>query len=124
VQLPSLRFREFPERGFVVWYAVTAGIGAWTIHLVGLVALTEYSYDVPGAIWWMHITTILTGLATLLAIGLSYYMFRWGGPDPERPTIQGRVRFLGELGLAIGVINLALIVLEEVYLNVLHGVRY
>lgn len=121
---PSLRLREFPERGLLVWYAVTAPIGAWTVHLVGLVTLTRYSYNVSGAIWWMHIITIVTGSATLLAMYLSFLMMRWGGKGEHRGDIGGRVRFLGELGMIIGVINLALIVLEEVYLNVLHGVRY
>lgn len=124
VSLPSLRLREFPERGFLVWYAVTAPIGAWTVHLLGLVMLTRYSDNVPGAIWWMHIITIVTGTAALLAMALSYSMMRWAGPGEDRSDLAGRVRFLGELGMIIGVINLALIVLEEVYLNVLHGVHY
>ncbi|HZR12945.1 MAG TPA: hypothetical protein VFC33_06795 [Acidimicrobiia bacterium] len=124
MSIPSLRVREFPERGVLVWYALTAPIGAWTVHLVGLTALTKYSDNVPGAIWWLHIITIVTGLVTLSAMYLSFLMMRWGGRGEDRPDLAGRVRFLGELGMIIGIANLALIVLEEVYVNVLHGVRY
>jgi hypothetical protein len=121
MSLPSLRLREFPERGFAVWYALSAPIVAWMVHLTALAALTGYSYDHRGGTFWMHVTTALTAAATVVAMFLSYRMIRRAGATEDDPSRGGRMRFLGELGLAIGAINLALIVLEEVYLDVLHG---
>ncbi|HEY7135749.1 MAG TPA: hypothetical protein VIB48_11840 [Acidimicrobiia bacterium] len=121
MSLPSLRLRHFPERGFAVWYAVSAPIAAWMVHLTALAALTAYSYDHRGGTIWMHLVTGITGAATVVAMVLSYLMIRGADATEEDPSRGGRMRFLGELGLLIGVVNLALIVLEEVYLDVLHG---
>jgi hypothetical protein len=121
MSLPSLRLREFPERGFAVWYAVSAPIAAWAVHLTALAALVEFSYDHRGGTFWMHLTTAITGTATVIAMALSYVMVRRAGATEDDPGRGGRIRFLGELGLVIGVVNLALIALEEIYLDVLHG---
>ena len=123
MSLPSLRLREFPHRGFAVWYALVAPILAWTAHLVVLASLVGYSYEAKGVTIWMHITTAVTLAATLLALFLAWRMVRHAREYNESdPGPEGRVRFLGELAVLIGVINLVLIVLEEVYLDVLHGV--
>jgi amino acid permease len=121
MSLPSLRLREFPERGFAVWYAVSAPIAAWAVHLTALAALVEYSYDHRGGTFWMHLITGITGTVTVVAMVLSYLMIRRAGATEDEPSRGGRIRFLGELGLVIGIVNLALIVLEEIYLDVLHG---
>jgi hypothetical protein len=123
VNLPSLRLREFPERGLAVWYALTAPILAWMAHLVVLSSLVGASYDRSGVTFWMHATTAVTAIATLVAIYLAWLMIRRSDDtDESDPGPRGRTRFLGEMALLIGVINLMLIVLEEVYLDVLHGV--
>jgi hypothetical protein len=121
---PGLRLREFPERGFLVWYALSAPILAWLVHLIALAALTQYSYNKKGGTFWMHLTTVVTMIATLVAMWLSYQMVRKAGAPESEPGPAGRTRFLGELGLMVGVVNLMLIVLEEVYLDVLHGVGH
>ena len=41
--MASLRLRAFPDRGFLVWFALTAGIIAWIVHLVAFAALVENS---------------------------------------------------------------------------------
>jgi hypothetical protein len=123
MNLPSLRLREFPERGLAVWYALTAPILAWMTHLVVLASLAGASYDRGGVTFWMHVTTAVTVIPTLVAMYLAWLMIRRAdNTDESDPGPRGRTRFLGEMALLIGVINLMLIILEEVYLDVLHGV--
>jgi hypothetical protein len=123
MNLPSLHLREFPERGLLVWYALVAPVLAWTVHLVALAALVGYSYEAKGVTVWMHVVTAVTLIPTLVAMYLAWQMIRSARDTPESdPGPRGRTRFLGELAILIGAINLMLIVLEEVYLDVLHGV--
>jgi hypothetical protein len=65
----------------------------------------------------------VTVIPTLVAMYLAWLMIRRAdNTDESDPGPRGRTRFLGEMALLIGVINLMLIILEEVYLDVLHGV--
>jgi hypothetical protein len=122
MNLPSFRARQFPERGILVWFALVAPVLAWTVHLVALAALVRYSYNEKGATFWMHLTTALTLAVTVAAIYLAWRMIQHARDVPESdPGPEGRTRFLGELALLIGAINFMLIALEEVYLDVLHG---
>jgi hypothetical protein len=60
-------------------------------------------------------------LACLLAIGLSWRLWTEGrGADDESDEPRGRTQFLGFLGLATGIINLALIGVEGVYVPILY----
>lgn len=123
MNLPSVRLREFPHRGIAVWYALVAPVLAWTAHLVVLACLVGYSYEADGVTLWMHVTTAVTLAATFLALFLAWRMIRHASEtDESDPSTEGRTRFLGEMAMLIGIINLMLIVLEEVYLDVLHGV--
>ncbi|MBV8949302.1 MAG: hypothetical protein JOZ99_00385 [Actinobacteria bacterium] len=126
MNLPSLRLREFPHRGFAVWAALVTPVLAWTAHLVVLTALATYLYEGgSGVTFWMHVTTALTLAPTLVALYLAWRMVRHASEvDESDPGPEGRTRFLGELALLIGAINLMLIVLEEVYVDVLHGVGH
>jgi hypothetical protein len=110
----SLRAREFPDRGFLVWFALTASIGAWMLHLTAFAALVEFVHD-NGYFWIFTVGNALAIAITLVAGWLSWLMYRAGADDESLGTPEGRMRFLGGLGLLINAINLLLIVLEGSY---------
>jgi hypothetical protein len=110
----SLRTREFPDRGVLVWFALTASIAAWIVHLTAFAAMVGFVRD-NGYFW---IFTVGNGLAvaiTLVAGWLSWLMYRAGADDESLGTPEGRIRFLGEMGLLVNGVNLLLILLEGSY---------
>jgi len=109
----SLRAREFPDRGVLVWLAVTAGIVAWLLHLSAFAALVEFVHD-NGYSWIFTLGNVLALAVTLAAGWLSLLLYR-AGDDEELGTPAGRMRFLGALGLLVNGINLLLILLEGSY---------
>jgi hypothetical protein len=60
---------------------------------------------------------------TAVAIGLCLRMLHRSEGDEDSDDEGGRAQFLARLGLLIGVVNFALIALEEVYLVVLGSRR-
>lgn len=108
--------------GVEVWFAVFGGIMAWAVHLVFFAAFVRYTCNVHGDLWVMHLVTAITGGATLLALFLSSRLpLRKGAAlDGESGADEHDVfGFLGHLGLILNSVNLALILLEELMLNVL-----
>jgi hypothetical protein len=106
---------------FTVWYGLLGGIAAWTIHLLFFAAWVRYSCNAKQD-WALHVVTAVTLVMTAIAIALSFRFARVDGDDPESAdTDIGRTRFLGQLGLLVGIINFLLISLEELYSIVLHS---
>jgi hypothetical protein len=118
----SLRLREFPDRGFLVWFALTAGIVAWIVHLSALAAIVEFVHD-NGYFWLFYAGNGLAVAVTLLALWLSWLVARAGSDDEESGTEAGRIRFLGLFGLLVNAINLLLIVVEGSYIYFLRTGR-
>ncbi|HEX5094419.1 MAG TPA: hypothetical protein VFX21_00335 [Acidimicrobiia bacterium] len=110
------------RNAFEVWYALLGSIAAWTIHILVLASVVQYTCNVDGALWIMHLTTVVTLAMAGAAMVLSWRLARHGRDD-ETPDEAGRNRFLGVLGLLIGAANVALILLEEVYVLAFHSVR-
>src|SRR5439155_1492254 len=110
----NLRVRDFPDRGALVWFALTAGIVAWVVHLTVFAALVEFVHD-NGFFWFFYVGNIAAVALTLLAGWLSWLLYR-AGDDEELGTPAGRMRFLGALGLAVNGINLLLILFEGTYI--------
>ena len=110
----SLRLRDFPDRDFLVWFALTAGIAAWIVHLTVFAALVEFVHD-NGFFWIFYVGNAVALLVTLGAGWLSWLLYR-AGDDEELGTPAGRMRFLGALGLLVNAINLMLILLEGSYI--------
>jgi hypothetical protein len=109
------------RRGVTVWYAAFGGVGAWTVHLVFEAAMVRWTADVHGWTWTLHAATVLCALATLAAMGLSWRLRTIAdGADEAAGDDAGQLLFLGNLGLLVGAINLALIVTEGVYAAVLY----
>jgi hypothetical protein len=104
------------RRGFEVWYAVLGGIGAWIVHLLFVVCAEHWSYLHSQYGWTLHAATVVCALATIVALVLSYRLFgAASGSDPAANDDAGQLLFLAQLGLLIGAINLALILLEGSY---------
>ena len=110
------------RRGAVVWFAVFGGVVAWTEHLLALAAITRFTCTKPGWKWAMHADTLACVAITAVATGLAYRLYRAGDPKAESDdSAAGRLAFLGVVGLALGAINLALIIVEGVYAGVLRS---
>ena len=112
------------KEAFLVWYALLGGIGAWTIHLVFFAAYVQFSCNVPGSTWLMHLVTVVTLAMTAVAMLFCVRMMRAAPEGSEESDEEGgRAQFIGRLGLMIGALNFALIALEELYLVVLNSRR-
>ena len=103
-----------------VWFAVLGGIAAWTVHLIFVASFVSYSCNVHGVTWAYHVATGVTTLITLAAMWLSWLLVKSSNEPESSPTEGGRARFLGLFGLAIGGINVILILLEGFYVPFLH----
>jgi hypothetical protein len=112
----SLRLHDFPDRGALVWFALTAGIAAWVAHLVFFASIVQFVHD-NGFFWVFYVGNVVCIAVALFALYLSWLVYRAGDDaDDEAATAQGRMRFLGLLGLAFNGVNLALIILEGSYI--------
>jgi hypothetical protein len=107
--------RAFPDHGFLVWFALSAGIVAWIVHLSAFAAVVEFVHD-NGYFWIFYAGNGVAVAVTVVALWLSWLVYRAGGDDEEAGTPAGRMRFLGTLGLLVNGINLLLIVVEGSYI--------
>jgi hypothetical protein len=111
----NLRIREFPDRGLLLWAALTAGLVAWAAHLLAFASIVEFVHD-NGYFWLFDVGNAVCIVLAVVAMYLSWLVYRAGaGANEEDPTPEGRMRFLGMVGLAFNGINLLLIVTEGVY---------
>ena len=101
--------------GFMLWFAVLAGIAAWAAHLLLVAALAKWTCNEDGSRWVLDVLTAVTAAATLLAMWLCAGIIRGVDADESEGTRAGRTKFLGVFGLMTGAINLMLIVLEGSY---------
>ncbi len=107
----------------LVWFALLGSIGAWTIHLLLFVGIVRFTCNAHGYVWVMHLATVVTLALTIAAIALCLRMLRSSDGDESSDDQGGRAQFVARLGLMIGVINFALIALEEIYVIVLNSRR-
>ncbi|MGI9034119.1 MAG: hypothetical protein ACR2HY_10690 [Acidimicrobiales bacterium] len=111
------------RQAVAVWYALLGGIAAWTIHLVLFVSIVRYTCNAHGYVWVMHLATVVTLAMTVIALALCWRMLQASDGDESGDDEGGRGQFIARLGLLVGVINFALIALEEIYLIVLSSRR-
>ncbi len=115
------------KSGVTVWYAVLGGIGAWTIHLLVLTSVVQFTCNAGGYEWIMHVTTLVTLAMTAVAMALSLRLVRQGRKADADGGGGGnggeRTVFLGQLGLLIGGVNFLLIALEGLYAVLLEARR-
>jgi hypothetical protein len=115
------------RRAVEVWFAAFGGIGAWTVHLLFVVSAEHWSYLHHEYRWTLHAATVVCAAVTIVALLLArrlYVVASGGNPasggDPASADASsnddaGQLLFLAQLGLLVGAINLALILLEGSY---------
>jgi hypothetical protein len=112
----NLRTRDFPDHGFLVWFALSAGLVAWAAHLLAFASLVEFVHD-NGFFWILHVGNGLCIALAAFAFFLSWLVYRGGaGAREEDATPAGRMRFMGILGMGFNGINLLLILTEGSYI--------
>jgi hypothetical protein len=105
----------------LVWTAALIGIPAWIAHLIYEAAMTQYTTAHPGWRWTLHLATAITALATLAGMAICFDLIRAANRagasaiDDGDASAANISRFLGGVGLLVGVSNLALILLEGSY---------
>lgn len=80
---------------------------AWAAHLLVGVALVPAVCE-TGALWPFHLATVVTALVALGGVGLSLRERR----AERSPRFGPRERFVGDVGLVVSLLFLALIVAE------------
>jgi hypothetical protein len=104
------------RRGMTVWFAVFGGLGAWIVHLVFLAAAEHWTSIHHQWSWSLHAVTGLTALVNVVALLLAWRLFQSAkGADAAGDDDAGQLMFLAQMGLLVGAINLALILLEGSY---------
>ncbi|MDQ1379474.1 MAG: hypothetical protein QOJ71_193 [Actinomycetota bacterium] len=107
---PALR------RGIEVWYAAFGGIAAWTVHLLFVASFEHWTFLHSEYGWTLHAATVVCTFATVAAMLLAHrLLIIAAGSDPASNDDAGQLLFLAQLGLLVGAINLALILLEGSY---------
>jgi hypothetical protein len=81
----------------------------------------RWTFNVHGWDWTLHAMTALCAAATAIAMALSWRLrIIANGADESAPDDAGQLRFLADLGLLLGAIDLALIIIEGAYVAVLY----
>jgi hypothetical protein len=115
-QVEEVETASAVRRGIEVWYAAFGGIAAWTVHFLFVVSAEHWSYLHGGYAWTLHVATALCAAATVVAMVLAARLHAMAsGRDPSSNDDAGQLLFLAQLGLLVGAINLALILLEGAY---------
>jgi hypothetical protein len=113
---------HYPE--VVVWTAAGIGIPAWIAHLVFEAAMVRFTDVHHGWEWTLHAATALTALVTLAGMAVCFDLYRRAervrrtSPPVNEDDDASDValsRFLGLVGVFIGIANLALILAEGSY---------
>jgi hypothetical protein len=115
-QVDDIETASALRRGIEVWYAALGGIAAWTVHFLFIVSAEHWSYLHSEYGWTLHAATAVCALATIVALVLAARLHAIAsGSDPSSNDDAGQLLFLAQLGLLVGAINLALILLEGAY---------
>jgi hypothetical protein len=106
----------------LLWFPIVGPIAAWAVHIVYLASIVRFTCTEPTATWTIHAVTAATVAVAVLGTYLAWRLTRVAA-DEAGPGVAGRHLFLGRLGLIVGVVNVAVILLEELYVVGLHSVR-
>ena len=107
--------RTMPDGGLRLWVPLIGPIVAWTSHLVVDAGLSRLSCNDHSYMWVQHAWTAVTALFTLWCIAMCVRLARFAPDGEDAGTPAGRTKFLGVFGTLSGVINLALILVEGLY---------
>ena len=104
------------------WFPVFGAVAAWAVHLVALASLARLGCDHDGARIAMHAITAGCLAVAVLAVVLAARLAATGEDDSGTSTAS-RLKFLGLLGLIIGLVQIGLIIVEELDVLTLAGVH-
>ena len=108
--------------GATTWFAVFGSVAAWAVHLVALAGLACLGCDHGGARVAMHVITAGCLALAAVAVALSVRLAAAGDDDAGTSPMAWH-KFLGLLGLIIGVVQIGLIVVEELDVLTLAGIH-
>ncbi len=109
------------DQGVLLWVVTFGTIVLWLIHVAVEISLAGYSRAHPSVHWVMDGLTVVLALAAGLVTFASWRIVRRHQQDESHVSPHGRTAFLGWMGVFIGACDVALIVLEGVYLVTIHG---
>ena len=111
---PEPPWRSALSNGASRWFPLVGSIAAWAVHIVALASLVQLTCNTSGREWVLHaITAACLGVAAaalVLAVRLA-----------RRVDSREGLAFFGRVSVLVAGINIALIVLEEVYVVAFHG---
>lgn len=110
----ELAERFYPRRGVVrLWVGFLGGPAAWFFHLMVSYALVRYVCR-SGAVWLLHLTTLVALGAAAAAIRLAWTSWRRAGEPVETRGggVEGRSRFLALAGLLFAAFSALLVAAE------------
>jgi hypothetical protein len=92
-------------------------VGAWAVHVLALSSLARRNQLDTEVIWLMQAATLVTAIPCVVTIAVGWMTARRAGTDEGEGSPGGRTVFLGWMAVLIGSFNLALILLEAVYVS-------
>jgi hypothetical protein len=116
--------------GPLLWFALVGGLAAWIAHVGIEITLAAVSHGRPNVIALMNAATVATALVAILSMVAGFAVVRSAGWRPghdeaigasDVATTSARIYFLGWFAVAMGAINLVLIVAEGLYVVYLPG---
>jgi len=99
----------------LLWTSALGGIGLWMIHITAVSGLAKYACNSHGALWTLHLATLVTGLLTAAGMFICFGVMRATDDDESAGSLAGNHNFVGIFGLITGAFSLALILLEGSY---------
>jgi hypothetical protein len=108
------------RRIVTVWFALLGATGAWIVHLMALSALSPSACGHHRTRLAMHLITAGCLVVALASTGLAARLA--GSPSADdQSSDRSQHRFIGLLGLLLGVTQIILIVAEELDVVALAG---
>jgi hypothetical protein len=99
----------------VLWALVLFPILVWVIHLTFDSAMVHLTCSDPGLRWTLYAGTVLPAVVVGGTIALALVLVRQEpGADPDGSSLEDQVAFVAYLALAIGILNLLLIIAEGI----------
>jgi hypothetical protein len=115
-QVEEIESAPVLRRGLLVWYPVAGPVLLWTAHLVFLASAEHWAHDEHQWAWTLNAATVVTALGTVVALVMCWRLLKVAEEGDEGSADDtGQLKFLAQLGLLVGAINLALILLEGSY---------
>jgi hypothetical protein len=94
-------------------------VGAWAVHLFALISLARLDQLHPEVIWVMQGATVLTAIPCLLTMAIGWRWWRETSTPADEGSPMGRTVFLCWMAMFVGAFNVALIVLEAIFVSML-----